>query len=422
MKLFAVLTAVLLLSFSACDPNGRGPDPCGDGEISAADAVWSHGEGDLQNTKRAPNLRTKGCVTAPDSAPQLVWSFDIGGGGTYAAPVIGDDGTIYIEGEYPGEPIGGGIKRAGLLAINSTGTLKWFFEKPVDLGTGIAAAYNHSVAIDQQGRLYGNFKDTLYCLNQTGDIRWLYPVPRSSSPALDNDGNVLIGGDTVLCFSNDGIVRWRLDITETTERCLRVVPGKKAVYCQYQDYGIIAIGYDGQKRWSRTPISISFHGTILVDEEENIYFRVDQSTLASVDRFGQLRWSLGTSPPGFGTSEPVLRGDRIYSATLGNLFSTDKETGGNSQLLGGVPRPIAIDSSPLIADDGKIIVATQYEGTSPPLLACIGQDSTIRWQVPIPGAEYTDFQGYLALSQNGEIILATFSIESSAVNRVYKFK
>jgi outer membrane protein assembly factor BamB len=289
----------------------------------------------------------------------------------------------------------------------------------------VAAAYDGSVALDESNGIYIGFWDsTFYALDLTGAVRWKYRTDQgfSANPVIGDDGKIYAATDTVFCFDPNGSVLWRFAATETTKRCVGIALGERMIFCRYDDYGIITLGYDGQKRWAYTPISFSFHGTILIDEDENIYFRVDRSVLASVDRFGQSRWFLGTSPPGFGTSEPVLRGDRIYSATLGNLFSTDKETGGDSQLLGGVPRPIAIDSSPLIADDGRVIVATQYEGTSPPLLACIGQDSTIHWQVPIPGAEYTDFQAYLALSRSGEIILATFSIESSAVNRVYKFK
>jgi hypothetical protein len=63
-------------------------------------------------------------------------------------PVIDDDGTIYIYGEYPGEVTGNGWRNCDILAISPSGTLKWFFSLPNYVPPpALAFLYNRSVTI-----------------------------------------------------------------------------------------------------------------------------------------------------------------------------------------------------------------------------------------------------------------------------------
>jgi outer membrane protein assembly factor BamB len=433
MKLCSVLTAVLLFCFSACDHTGKGPDPCGDGVISAADAVWSHGEGDLQNSKRASGLRNKGCFTAPETTPTLQWSFEIGGSGSAAAPVIADDGTIYLVGEYPGEPHGGGVRRSGLLAISASGALKWFFERRIDIGGGVAAFYNSAVAVAPDGTVYLGFYDsTLYAINPDGSIKWQYTTNFSfTAPAIDDDGRIYAAGkDTIFCFNTDGTIVWRSHQPEVENGCIKLVLGRERIFIGLFDQGILAIDYKGKKRWlHEVPYGFTIHRGIIVDEKDNIYLKTSDNNLISLNDQGIVRWSIASSVIGFGISEQVLRGDYLYFTLAGALRRIDKNTGKNEEILGSFPHVIDPDASPLIDDNGVIIVGSIGFGASSgeissttPLIAAVTQDSIKLWEIPIPNAEYSDFIGYFALTTQGEILCATFSSDPVSVLRLYKFQ
>ncbi len=420
MNRFNVALAIMVFSLCACDHDGKGPELCPDGNISAADAVWSHGEGDLQNTKRVASLRTKGCVTGPIDTPSVQWTLDLSGPGTAAAPVIGDDGTIYIVGEYPGQPKFGGTRNAGLFALNLNGSIKWFFSRPRET----SLAYRNSIALDNDGTVYCALWDsTFYALNPDGSIKWYRKggALSGANPVIDAAGRIYTAAsDTVFCFNPDGTVNWFYVNTEATDVCVRVMPGRTHIFCSYFGDGILALDYAGKKK-SMYAVNITNlpHYGIVSDQADNIYFISEYGTLISLSENGALRWTYETGLYGGGSfSEPVIRGDYVY---VGNHFINRilLQTGIRDSIadLDG-PNFIDFWSSLLIDDRGTIYgVAGRW------VYAFSSESGQKLWKFELPETYSTSFIGYLALDHIGTLYVTSYNyIDAGQVNRLYALR
>ncbi len=427
--LVSLITLFLtFLFFYACEHDKRvEPERCVDGEISASDANWTHGRGDLQNSKRAAGIRQKGCITGPKTIPQVQWSFAIGGPGSEAPPVIGDDGTIYIVGEYPGETTGVGLRNSGLMAVSSSGFLKWFFKCPEDLGpNGIAAVYEQSIALGKDGTLYYDCPDSgLFAIRpEDGLIKWHYKVTINSS-AVDDNGNIYTGNDTIYCFNSDGSIKWRFVNDTFIGYCSQISLSKSRIFCAFFQYGILALDFNGHKRWFY-PVDYENDGGkdgILVDEDENLYLKTNQNNIKSWDRNGNLRWEGSVGFIG-GMTQPVLRGDYLYFGAFGALYKLDKLTGTNITVVAEAPAYLSQFAAPLIDDEGTLfIVSDGGPNFDPYMMAASRTGTTTLWTKQITEANSTGFHAYLALSPDGTIYFATTNVESGqGINKLYAIK
>lgn len=422
MKLFTVLIAFFFMMFTACDHNSKGPDPCGDGEISAADAVWSHGGGDLQNTQRHRDLRLRQCFSLPQDTPRVEWSFPLGGHGTAAAPVVADDGTIYIIGEYPGEAKGNGVRNSGLLAIRPSGILKWFFPLPVN-AVGGSFIYTQSPALAADGTVYiRGYDSTLKAISSDGTLKWTIPAITSvRSPVVDNSGYIYTGMDTIYCFNPDGTIRWAFRSPDVSNYCTRIVLSRTRIYCGFYESGILALNYRGEQVWHYPAVFANFlHYGILVDGNDNLYFKGNSDQIYSIDKNGTFRWGGQVSTPG-GMSEPVLRGDYLYFGAFGGIYQLDKNTGSNPRVLNTVidGNYISSDFGPLIDDFGTLLMAggSNY-------VAAIKSTGDKLWEVKLePNVLQGTFDGYAALGPDSAVYLATWeSASPNVTNYLYKLK
>jgi outer membrane protein assembly factor BamB len=430
MEVIKMRNSLILLFFSlsmfGCDHDDK--LNCPDGEISASEAVWSHGEGDLQNSKRATALRDKRCYLGPHENPSLQWSFEIGGSGTGAAPVIGPDGTIYLVAEYPGgSPGTGGIRNSGLFAISPQGQEKWFFSRPIDLGFAESLFYASSVAIGTDGTVYFTWYDsTLYALSSEGTIKWKRTVcnvrtdtlfiigSRLASPVIDRRGRIYTANDTIFCFSKDGEIIWTYTDTSITEMPLQAISiGRYGLYCMSND-GILCVDFEGQKKWFRTTGFIGFrHRTIILDESDNLYFHsgIFGQNIHSLDRNGNLRWEVGFNTPA-GLTRAVLRGDYLYFASWDILARLDIETGTKADSLSQVPI-VGWGNTILIDDSGVIYVGGVRSGQDAKnAVSAVSDTGRVLWFKELP--EINGFGAPPALARDGSIFFVSFF--SSAIN------
>lgn len=428
----SIVTCLGLLLLTGCEDHHGGThyETCGDGEISSGDAVWSHGEGDTRNSKRAPGIRAKGCQTGPTTAPELQWKFEMGGTGTGSPPVIADDGTIYIVGEYPGTPPGtGGVRNAGLFAISPDGNMKWFFGRTrVSQFSSGGILYMNSPAIGLDGTLYlGLWDSTFYALNpMDGSVKWQYRTNErfSANPVIDGNGLIYVGADTIYCFDPSGAVKWRYSDTSHTGSCRGLALGKTMLVGMFFRDGILALDYKGKKKWFYKEDIFAIRKVLLLDQSENIYCKADDRFLLSLDRSGKLRWTGGAGLGGF--TAPVLRGDYLYFGILDVLFKLPSTTGKNSEVLtffdGG--RYMSSESSPLIDDNGIIFVTVDES------IAAVTSEGVVLWDIPIPFAydsttiftDDIDFSDYLGLTPDGGLLMASFGTGTESVNRLYYLK
>lgn len=429
-KIFVSLITLLLtfVFFYACEHDKRvEPERCGDGEISASDAIWTHGRADLQNSKRAAGIRQKGCFTGPKTTPQVQWSFAIGGPGSEAPPVIGDDGTIYLVGEYPGETTGVGLRNSGLMAVSSSGSLKWFFKCPEDLGpNGIAAVYEESVALGKDGTIYYNCVDSgLYAIRPNdGSAEWHY-MSNITAMGVGANSKIYAGyHDTVFCFNSDGSINWRFVNDGSSGYCSQISLSRNYIFCAFNN-GVMALDYNGHKRWFY-PVNYENDGGkdgILVDKDENLYLKTNQNNIKSWDRNGNLRWEGSVSFIG-GMTQPVLRGDYLYFGAFGALYRLDKLTGTNITVVAEAPAYLSQFAAPLIDDVGTLfIVSDGGPNFDPYVMAASETGTTTLWTKQITEANSTGFHAYLALSPDGTIYFATTNVQSGqGTNKLYAIR
>jgi outer membrane protein assembly factor BamB len=408
--LSVVLTCILIFLFS-CEHEKHYELTGPDGELCASEAVWSHEEGDLQNTKRATGARFRDCITGPTSAPQVKWSFQLGGSGTGAAPVIADDGTIYIVGEYPGEPAGGGIRNSGLLAISPSGSLKWFFSVPLDAGNGYGVFYNQSVALGKDGTIYfaaWDSNQSLFALNPDGTVKWKRSHLITQGPVIDANGNIYAGSDTITCLNPEGHVIWKFQ-TDSLGRSVRMILGKHHIFCLFPFKGILALSYSGNEMWFYSAnLSDFLHPGIIADEDDNIYFKINSNNIVSVSSSGQNRWGGSVNVVG-GMSEPALRGDYLYFVSFFDLIRLDKASGTHDTILASFQRYFADVTSPLIDDNGTIYVASRYTPGNSPHAAAVSKDGTLLWELNFSSGTRSSSWGLLGLSRDGILYVATYA-------------
>lgn len=105
-------------------------------------------------------------------------------------PVIGVDGTIYVE--YGRHAVGGTNE---VLALDSkTGVLKW--RKEIGIGNATSGGSHGAIAIASDGQIYvADTDDTMYSLDQSGNINWSYSTGAGyglTSPLIAPDGTILV--------------------------------------------------------------------------------------------------------------------------------------------------------------------------------------------------------------------------------------
>lgn len=163
----------------------------------------------------------EGAITAFGPDGEKKWEKLIWKDTTYkiaAAPVIGDDGTIYV-----GVDVGDGANdgdRSGLFALNPDGTEKWRTNEPIGF-------IKSSPAIARDGTIYvgttidynGDGLFRLCAINpEDGKVKWKfggdagYDGKMVSSPIIGFDGTIYFGTTYgfIYAVNPDGTRKWRL--------------------------------------------------------------------------------------------------------------------------------------------------------------------------------------------------------------------
>lgn len=166
--------------------------------VNAAPAVGSDGRIYVATTRDTLS-RKLWCFNPDGTSP---WSFDLAAEAEFASPAVGPDSTVYV-----------GAGRF-LYAVGPNGTLKW--------RDSLAAQIQSCPAIANESTLYVVAATRLYCIGTDSVVRWRMSIGGSinyCSPAVDADGNVLVGtaADTSSMFyviGPDSTVLWQTRLTD----------------------------------------------------------------------------------------------------------------------------------------------------------------------------------------------------------------
>ena len=362
------------------------------------------------NTISSPALGEVGAATiyvtsgnilyALDANGQLRWSFELGGGfgSTSSVPVIGNDGTVFVQG------YGDNLNR--LYAVGSNGALRWSYDSGGFISDSPAIGADGTIyvlsstsglhAVTRNGSLRwtvpmrGGLRDlaigadgtiyvlenlnversALYAINADGSTRWSHPW--SASPqqgshdrnlAIGADGTIYASDGSVRAINTDGSLRWSFDVDvgpfESSSAPVIGVDG--TVYVIPTSAGDLhAINANGTLRWTRN-IGIGPPSSPTIGADGTIYVEGGQ-ILYAIAPDNSLRWTFNMEKPS--GKSPVIGSDgTVYVSAYGSAPGTR----GTLYAIKSDSKGLADSSWPIVGQDVRRQGRIPYARPSPPV-------------------------------------------------------
>ena len=254
---------------------------------SLADSPWPL-------AKRTPQCMARTPYLAPRDG-EIEWEASTPGHKQLCPPVIGEDGTIYVTLE-------GGLsdKPGGLYAVDQNGSVKWHFGVQHEL-----EKFEGSCAISADGTIYVGTWGTeglgfMYALNPDSTVKWTLDL---GSESLEEGNNMGIDG-TLYTVTRDGKLHaisqegesiWTVSGSGGfySGGSIALSPDGSTLYVEGLDLTLNAVSTtDGSVIW-QLPLGSQFNQGIMVDNQGNVYFNIQDSTSASfscIDPSGNIKW------------------------------------------------------------------------------------------------------------------------------------
>ncbi len=323
-------------------------------------APWPQFHGDAQHTGQSD-------VNTTRSAPHLKWSYDTGGKIATRSPVVGADGTIYIN--TIGKTFDPTIKGT-LTAIKPDGTKKWAF---------VTGNYSDSTpALAPSGVIYitTHPDQMVYAVNPDGTQKWA-TAPHSyldCPPVVGPDGTVYIEDSVgwLGAIKPDGTMKWNASIGAYSYSSLTLAPDGHVYFPHINK--LYAFKSDGTLDWSKTyTMSTSGHPRFAtVDKEGTIYFGA--YNLEAVHPDGTEKWTFTGSGPG-GTAPAIGPDGTIYFGSDNTTFYALRP---DNTLKWTFPTGGSIFSSAAIGSEGTI-----YFGSNDGKLYALNPDGKLKWALQL---------------------------------------
>ncbi len=157
------------------------------------------------------NARSKLYAFTPDLQPK--WVVDLptssSGGWLEYEWALDWDGVLY-----------GTSPKAGVIAINSDGTRKWFWQPTIGFPNGAGIVPYDNVLYVRVEELGTNPFKLVALERSTGLERWRINTGSNSSPIIGNNGVIyMTAPNQVTAFNTDGTSRWRFDKETASTKC-----------------------------------------------------------------------------------------------------------------------------------------------------------------------------------------------------------
>jgi outer membrane protein assembly factor BamB len=267
---------------------------------------------------------------------RLKWVYTTSGGAIYySSPAIGSDGTIYVAN---GAPFNRGETR-GLYAINPDGTLKWSYLR----GTPTIGdwGFMSSPVLGPDGTIYMQDESShLYAVNPDGTLKWSYTAISLGlgvglpTPSVGSDGTIYAGADTVYAFNPDGTLKWTGPFEASgVFRSGFAIAADGTIYAGGSGYfpgattygaALVAINPDGTVKWVHPMPGTSFtfsspaigaDGTVYLGAESNAA-DTDNNYVYAINPDGTLKWRYVVDRGRTVRSSPAIGSDgTIYIGT-----------------------------------------------------------------------------------------------------------
>jgi outer membrane protein assembly factor BamB len=322
----------------------------------------------------------------------LKWTYPTGdntGGNDfqYSSPVVGGDGTIYINSWVTSSS---GV----LFALNPDGSLKWMTNSLSGRSNIVQYAdYFGSPAIAFDGTIYCGANNYFSAVNPDGTIKWQFVVTNENftlAPTVGPQGTIYVEGckqgidtNTLYALNSDGSVKWTFP-----------VPSDSGVLTWFKGSSC-AIASDGQ-----------------------IYVSSSDGTLYSLAPDGTMNWSYQTQNGGL--KPPVIGPDgTIY------VSSYNSEESGNPPYLFAFygSAPVACSAWPEFRKNSRRTAAVASVQVSSPLMMTNGFQLTITGttNMPVCPCATSDFNYWTNVGQTVLTDGTTNFVDSGASNFQYRF-
>jgi outer membrane protein assembly factor BamB len=242
-------------------------------------------------------------------------------------PAVGADGTLYISAD-------------GLYAVNpQTGKRIWHFAHP----TAPARECIASPVIGQDGTVYDTIgEDALFAVNPNGSLRWKFNFAHDwemsfASPAIDQNGVIYLGVEgywdnanysNVYAINPDGTQRWKYPVDGNRPvRASAAIGPDGRIYIATKANGaslpakLLALSSSGQKVWEYTVDSIhqtpdDSYSSPSVGADGLIYFGAETGFVYALNPDGSLNWKHSLRY-GINWSSPAIANDgTLYIGSL----------------------------------------------------------------------------------------------------------
>jgi outer membrane protein assembly factor BamB len=273
--------------------------------------------------------------------------------------------------------------------VTNTGGVKWTFRTEMGIDS--------SPAIDNDGTIYvGGCNGSLFAINQNGTKKWQLKTGFivSSSPAINSDGTIYIGswdGYFYAIYSN-GTLKWRF-YTKDTIRSSPVIANDGTIYFAVLGPGnnigrIYALNPNGTEKW-HVDTGFWVYSSGALDKQGTIYFTSNDGNLYAINPNGTIKWTYGIGSSG----SPAIGDDgTIYvSSNGGYLFAIFQ----NGTMKWKSPIGWGSGHVPSIATDGTIYIGGDD-------LYAIYPNGTRKWTFN-PGRFYDATSESQAISADGTI-------------------
>ncbi len=382
------ILVALILAFSIQDCTDSGaivPDL--NGQISAP---WPTFRGNFQRSGQSQYL---GAQTG-----EVVWTQILDSTDVFSTPAVSLDSVVYV-----GTSLGN--SKGNFYAVGPDGIVRWVFR----VGSGV----DSSPTIGPDGTIYiGAHDGAVYALSRDGGLRWKYQTGGPiglSSPAIDELGQVLVCSfdSCVYCLDESGALRWKFSAGRPIGGSVAV--GKNGNYYVHGEK-LYALDHDGNLQWG-IPVDTPARGVVstpAVGPDGSVYV-LGETRLTAVTQNGTVSWEY-TFEDAAGTpyTSPAVSADgTIYAACRWSMYAF----GQNGSLRWTIPLPLVrtVESSPAIGLDGTVYVGVAPSSGGGKNLYAIRPSGQILFSIAIKNisGKIGDVTSSPVIAQDGAVIVGS---------------
>jgi len=272
---FILISIIFIIIFSINNVLGE----IENGTHFTSDAPWPVYRGNPQNTGLSK-------FNSRDNNGTLKWIVPIGGEFPSRYPIIGQDGTVYIDG-----------RDGTLFAINPNGSIKWKFNT--------SSLQLRPAVIDKNGTVYfyvlsSDLHNTgLYAIYFNGTLKWKLNITGvSTKPIIDSLGNIILGfqtGELESIYPN-GSIYWVVKLNSFLEAS-PAIDSKGMIYIGTHFGETYSLFPNGTLNWSK--LLSTTDSPICIDRNGSLYALSFSWSIRSFYPNGTVRWNYFFNNPDF---------------------------------------------------------------------------------------------------------------------------